>query len=234
MTTVVRVTRANVPAAAITDGSHGARRRLELRPVRRRAALGAAAAVLVLAACGGGDDESASTTTPTLPATQPPLITDPPATLATLPPVETGPLPVTYVTEGATVMVSNASRIDGGAGRMSERLAAVGFQMAAPGNYTLGKIDVTKIYYDAANPSAKAVADSLQAALGGGAIEVLELPVPPPVDSGTLNGAGVLVAMGNDTADKTLDELQGITPAPTSPPTSDPASEESTPSSTSA
>jgi hypothetical protein len=233
MTTVVRVTRANVQAAAITDGAHGARRRLEARPVRRRAVLGAAAAVLVLAACGGGDDESATSTTPTLPATQPPLITDPPATLATLPPVETGPLPVTYVTEGATVMVVNASRIDGGAGRMSERLAAVGFQMVAPGNYTLGKIDVTKIYFDAANPSAKAVADSLQAGLGGGAIEVLELPVPPPVDSGTVNGAGVVVAMGNDTADKTLDELQGITPpATTAPPATDPADSTTPPTTT--
>lgn len=196
--------------------------------------LGAAAAALVLAACGGGDDETTTTTEATQPPTQPPLITEPPATLATLPPVETGPLPVTYVTEGATVMVTNASRIDGGAGRMSERLGAVGFQMVAPGNYTLGQLDVTKVYYDAANPTAKAVADSLQAALGGGSIEVLELPVPPPVDSGTVNGAGVLIAMGNDTADKTLDELQGIAPAPTSAPTSEPATEESAPSSTSA
>ena len=33
-------------------------------------------------------------------------------------------------------------------------------------------------------------------------------------------GAGVLVAMGNDTADKTLDELQGITPPATTAPDS--------------
>jgi hypothetical protein len=213
---VVGVTRANVPAAAITDGAYRARRNLGMRSLT---VLAAASVALGLAACGGGDDESATTTTPTLPATQPPLITDPPVTLATLPPVDTGPLPVTYVTEGATVMVSNASRIDGAAGRMSERLGAVGFQMVEPGNYSLGKLDVTRVYHDPANPSAKAVADSLQAALGGGAIEVLELPAPPPVGSGTVNGAGVLIAMGNDVADKTLDELQGITPTATSDPT---------------
>ena len=215
---MVGVTRGNVQTAAIADGFPLARRSLTASTVRRRTVLGAAAIALVLAACGGGDDddEAGSTTLPTTPpVTQPPLITDPPVTLATLPPVETGPLPVTYVTEGATVMVVNASRIDGGAGRMSERLAAVGFQMVAPGNYTLGKIDVTKIYFDPAQPAARAVADSLQAGLGGGAIEVLELPVPPPVDSGAVNGAGVLVAMGNDTADKTLDELQGIAPPAT-------------------
>ncbi len=223
MTTVVGVTRGNVQTAATADGFARARRSLTAPTVRRRTVLGAASLALVLAACGGGgDDEAASTTAPTMPPTQPPVITDPPATLATLPPVETGPLPVTYVTEGATVMVVNASRIDGGAGRLSERLAAVGFQMVAPGNYTLGKIDVTKIYFDVAQPGARAVADSLKAGLGGGAIEVLELPVPPPVDSGTVNGAGVLLAMGNDTADKTLDELQGITPpATTAPATSD-------------
>ena len=52
------------------------------------------------------------------------------------------PTTVAYVTEGASVMVTNASRVDGAAGRMSDRLAAVGFTMVEPGNYSLGQIDV--------------------------------------------------------------------------------------------
>jgi hypothetical protein len=37
---------------------------------------------------------------------------------------------------------------------------------------------------------------------------------PPPTDSGDIGDATVLVAMGNDTADKTLSQLQGTTPPP--------------------
>ena len=119
-------------------------------------------------------------------------------------------------------MVTNASRVDGAAGRMSDRLGEVGFTMVEPGNYSLGTIEVTKIYHDPANPQALAVANSLKDALGGGAIEVIEMGSPPPVDGGDLHGATVQVAMGNDTADKTLDELQGITPpATTAPPSTE-------------
>ena len=227
MTTVMPVTRALVPPTP-TAAPHVSSR-------RRWAMAGLPAVVtfaLVLGACGGGDDDESSetsapsSTTPAPVVTQP-LVTTPPITVA---PVTT-PAAVTYVTAGANVMVTNASRVDGGASRLSERLAAVGFTMVAPGNYALGQLDVTKIYYDAANPSARAVADSLKAAFGGGAIEVLELTVPPPVDTGDALGAGVLVAMANDIADKTLDELQGITPpATTAPASTAPAAAGTTPS----
>jgi hypothetical protein len=192
---------------------------------------------LAFAACGGGDDEEADATTlPSSPATfatNPPTL---PPTLAPTVPLTPAPAaPVAYVTEGASVMVTNASRVDGGAGRLSERLAAVGFVTVAPANYALGKLEVSMIYYDPANPAARAVADSLKAAFGGGDIQVVELPVPPPVDTGDVLGAGVLVAMGNDIADKTLDELQGITPpATTAPPASSGAPSSSAPATTGA
>jgi hypothetical protein len=133
-------------------------------------------------------------------------------------------------------MVTNASRIDGAAGRMSDRLAAVGFTMVEPGNYSLGTIETTMIYQDPANPQAMAVAESLKAALGGGDIQIVEMGTPPPVDGGDALGATVLVAMGNDTADKTLDELQGITTTTAAPQTTAPSSSssESTTASTSA
>jgi hypothetical protein len=211
MTTVVRVTRAHVLPASITAGG---------RQRRSRALLAVtASSVLALAACGGGDDDADTTTVPSTSTTLPaPIITEP-APIATTAPITTSPAsPVQYVTEGASVMVVNASRIDGAAGRLSERLAAVEFVMVDPGNYTLGQLDVSKIYVAPGDAAAQAVAESLKAGFGGGSIEVLDLPAPPPTDSGSVNGATVLVAMGNDIADKTLDELQGITPPPTSAP----------------
>jgi hypothetical protein len=143
--------------------------------------------------------------------------------------VTTVPTTIAYVTDGASVLVANASRVDGAAGRMSERLDAVGYTTVDPANYTLGQLDVSRIYFDPAIPAAQAVAEGLKAAFGAGAISVSELPAPPPVSSGDMAGAGVLVAMGNDIADKTLDELQGIVtttlaPASTAPGSSAPSS----------
>jgi hypothetical protein len=194
---------------------------------RRRAPLlsigAVAATALLLSACGGDDDDDAtsSTTTEASQITTAPTsaITQSTEPTTTAPPV---PTTVAYVTEGASVMVTNASRIDGAAGRMSDRLAAVGFTMVEPGNYSLGTIEDTIIYQDPANPQAMAVAQSLQAALGGGDITIVEMGSPPPVDTGDALGAGVLIAMGNDTADKTLDELQGITTTTAAPETTEP------------
>ena len=185
-----------------------------------------AAGILLLGACGGDDDDDSSTSS----TTEAPLITVAPTSaipdtttaIVTTPPA--APTTIAYVTEGASVMVTNASRIDGAAGRMSERLAAVGFTMVEPGNYSLGTIEVTKIYQDPANPQAMAVAESLKAAFGGGAIEIVEMGTPPPVDGGDAKGATVLIAMGNDIADKTLDELQGITTTTAAPESTAPTS----------
>jgi hypothetical protein len=185
-----------------------------------------AAGILLLGACGGDDDDDSSTSS----TTEAPLITVAPTSAipqtttatATTPPA--APTTIAYVTEGASVMVTNASRVDGAAGRMSERLAAVGFTMVEPGNYSLGTIEVTKIYQDPANPQAMAVAESLKAAFGGGAIEIVEMGTPPPVEGGDAKGATVLIAMGNDIADKTLDELQGITTTTAAPESTAPSS----------
>jgi hypothetical protein len=176
-----------------------------------------ATAVMLLGACGGDDDDddSASTTTEASLITTAPTSALPETTATTTIASTTTPTSVAYVTEGASVIVTNASRVDGAAGRMSDRLAQVGFTVVEPGNYTLGTIETSQILYDPTNPQALAVAQSLQQALGGGDIQVVEMGTPPPVDGGDLRGATVLVAMGNDTADKTLDELQGITPPST-------------------
>ncbi len=175
---------------------------------------GLGACALLLGACGGDDDDSADSTTTTLSSSTVQATTTIRAT-TTLPPTTTTVPPLELVTEGATVMVANASRINGAAGRMSEALQAVEFTMAPAGNSSEGPLEVSKVYYDPDNADAKPVADSLRLALGGGAIEVLELSVPAPTDTGEIGDATVLLAMGNDTADKSLDELQGRVPPST-------------------
>ena len=104
-------------------------------------------AALVLGACGGGDDdETAETTAPASTAAAPvvtqPLVTAPPITVPTV----TTPAPVAYVTAGANVMVTNASRVDGGAGRLSERLAVVGFTVVVSMAYVLVNLTVDLAY----------------------------------------------------------------------------------------
>lgn len=188
------------------------------RPRRRRpsgrfssVALGVGVAALALGACGGGDDDTADTTVPTTTISLATTTTTPAtaATTTTTTPPTAVPEEPEYVTEGATVVVANSSNVDGGAGRMSDRLAAVGFDMAAATNGTEGQLEVTKIYYDPENENALPVAESLREALGGGDIQVFEVGVPAPVDGGDAGDATVIVSMGNDTADQTLEELQG-------------------------
>jgi hypothetical protein len=178
---------------------------------------------LLLGACGGGDDDEseAEATTTTQPATSIVPVTQ--ATTTTTTTTTTTLPPLVLVTEGASVVVANASGINGAAGRMTDALAAVGFSTGTATNSSEGQLNTSKIYYDPDNENAKAVADSLREALGGGDIQVLELTVPAPTDTGEIGDASILVAMGNDTADKSLDELQGRVPPTTEEVTADEA-----------
>ncbi len=130
------------------------------------------------------------------------------------------PVVIDLVTEGATVVVANSSNINGAAGRMSDRLAIAGFTMGEPTNGSEGQLEVTKIYFDPANENAQPVAESVRAALGGGDIQLFEMGVPAPTESGDIGDATIVVSMGNDTADRSLEELQGLV-APTEDTTDD-------------
>jgi hypothetical protein len=178
--------------------------------------LGVALAVTTLGACGGDDDDdadsSSTTTTLSVATTDRAATTTTTATAAATTTTTLAPAPE-YVTEGAGVVVGNASGIDGAAGRMSERLVAAGFTVGEATNATESNLAVTKIYYDPANEQAQPVAESLREAFGGGDIQLLEMGAPPPVESGDIGGASIVVAMGDDIADKTLEELQGRAPA---------------------
>ncbi len=120
------------------------------------------------------------------------------------------------VTDGATVVVANASGVGGSAGRMTTELAALGFVMATATNSTQTGLEASIVQYDPSIAAAQAVAESVARAMGGLTVETL--PTPPPVDGGSLEGAGVLVLLGTDEADKTIAQLSApvasVAPAP--------------------
>ena len=169
------------------------------------------ALALGLSACGGDDDDGAaasSSTTTTIASLGATSTTV--ARTTTVAPATTTLPALVLVTDGATIVVANASGVDGAAGRMTDALEEAGFAAADATNSSEGPLSTTKIYYAPDDAAAKAVADSVREALGAGDIEVLELTVPAPLsDPDSIGEASVLVAIGNDVADKPLDVLQG-------------------------
>ncbi len=130
--------------------------------------------------------------------------------------VETTTTVPQLVTQGATVVVANASGVPGSAGRMSAELAGAGFTMAEPTNAT-SALEQSIVYYDPNIAAAQAVATSVAQVMGGLAVETV--PTPPPVEGESLGDAGVVVMLGTAQADKTLVQLA---PASTSTVTAPP------------
>ncbi len=117
------------------------------------------------------------------------------------------------VTEGATVVVANASGVPGSAGRMTTELSTLGFTMAEATNSTQSGLSASIVQYDPTIAAAQSVAESVARSMGGLTVEAV--PTPAPIDGGSLNGAGVLVLLGTDEADKTIAQLSAsVTPAP--------------------
>ena len=178
--------------------------------------MGSTAAIIiaVVAVVGGflilrsirDDDGGGSTVTPTV-TTAPPVDSTTPVSITTLPP-DTTPTTVAPTTEGATVVVANASRVDGAAGQFTTALQGAGFTTATATNAggAEEKLDNTKIYYDPANEGAQPVAEYISVLMGG--VEVATLPSPPPVADGALaEGVTVLVMLGSDKAGQTLEQM---------------------------
>ena len=121
------------------------------------------------------------------------------------------------VTAGATVVVANASGVPGSAGRMTTELATLNFEMVTPAiNSTQSGLTASIVQYDPSIAAAEAVAGSVARSMGGLTVEAV--PTPPPVEGGSLNGAGVLVLLGTDQADKTIAQMTApvvsVAPAP--------------------
>lgn len=146
----------------------------------------------------GGGSVSATTlpAETTLPSETLPPVTEPPVTSTTV---------FTPVTEGATVVVANASTVNGAAGVLTTALSGKGFTMAKATNATT-KQDVTTVLYDDTDPEALAVATSLSVMLGN--VEVSVVTTPAPIEGGLMpDGVSIIVMLGNDKANMTLDQM---------------------------
>ena len=112
------------------------------------------------------------------------------------------------ITEGAVIIVANASNVNGAARQLSEELGARGFHMADPTNAAGNeeRLDVSKVYY---LPAGAEVATSIGRVLGG--LVVTRMPVPVSITGGpaALGDATVVVMLGQDLASN-----QPIVPAP--------------------
>lgn len=112
------------------------------------------------------------------------------------------------VMEGATVVVANASTVNGAAGVLTTALTGKGFTLAKATNATVKQEDST-VLYDPSDPEALAVATTVSTLMGN--ILVQEVPSPAPIDGGVLpEGVSVLVMLGSDKANLTLDAM-GVT-----------------------
>ena len=107
--------------------------------------------------------------------------------------------------EAETVIVANGNADNGSAGRMTDALRLDGFSTGEAVN-SEDKIADSIVYYSDADGS-EDVAVNVAVALGG--VDVESLPDPAPTESGSLDGGGVLLLLGQNQADKTLDELNG-------------------------
>jgi hypothetical protein len=153
---------------------------------------------------GGGASVPESSTTI-------PLDTTPSSTLtaATTLPAETTTTQFVPVVDGATVVVANASTVNGAAGVLSTALQGKGYTTVKATNATI-KQDLTTILYDPTNTGALAVAQSLAVLLGNPVVQ--EVSSPAPIDGGVLpDGASVIVMLGSDKANKTLEQMSAPT-----------------------
>ncbi len=99
--------------------------------------------------------------------------------------------------------------MSGSAGLLSDQLSAAGYSVGSPTNASSsigGRLELTVVYYDAGIPAAQAVAESVAASMGG-VSSIAPVQTPAPTQTGSLDGAGVLVMLGLDKAGRTLEEL---------------------------
>ena len=119
------------------------------------------------------------------------------STTSTLPPTTTTTIPL--VTEGAVVIISNASGVTGAAAKLSEELGRRGFHL---GNATNAagveeRLEVSKVYF---LPAGAEVAASIGRLMGD--IAVSRMPTPVSITGGpaALGEATVVVMLGKDLA----------------------------------
>lgn len=170
--------------------------------------LGSIALWPLLAGCTFGPGTAATTTTSTVPPTTTTTTTTPPTTTTstttttttttTIPPTTTSTT-IPLITQGALIIVANASGVTGAAALLTQELGALGFQLGDPTNGAGIEegLDVSKVYY---LPAGADVATSVGRVMGN--ILVTRMPVPVWITGGParLGDATVVVMLGKDIA----------------------------------
>lgn len=120
--------------------------------------------------------------------------------------VVTTPTTAPMVYSGASVVVANCSSLNGVAGDLSLALSGLGWTTVKATNGTV-KLATSKVLYNADDPAALPVANSIAKTLGG--IQVEPAPAVLPAGEGTWpEGSAVLVMLGDDYAGRTIAEIQ--------------------------
>jgi hypothetical protein len=155
---------------------------------------------------GGVETPDGATTVPAGGATTAPGAT----TATTAAPATTAP---NRVTEGATVIVANASAAGGEAQNTQDALEEAGYTVTADATSDTNAepLEESIVFYTEGVPAIQAVAQSVARDLGG--LTVQAMPSPIPVEGGSIGTATVLVMMGNDIAGESLDDLGGAAAA---------------------
>ncbi len=152
-------------------------------------------------------DDGGTQSVPDATQTTVPLDTTPSSSIITTPPLPAVTSTTQFVptVDGAIVVVANASTVNGAAGVLTTALQGKNFSTAKAANATV-KQEATTILYDPTNSGALAVAQSLAVILGNPVVQ--EVPSPAPIEGGVLlDGATVIVMLGSDKANKTLDQM---------------------------
>jgi hypothetical protein len=111
----------------------------------------------------------------------------------------------TRVTDGATVIVANASSAGGVAAQMTQQLETAGYATADPTDATGANLDTSVVYYIEAPPQIQTVAQSVARDLGG--VDAQPMPSAIPVDGASIGTATVLVMLGDDLAGQSLADI---------------------------
>lgn len=163
------------------------------------------ALAVAVASCRSTRDEGADPTLPPV-VTESTAAEDTSTTAAATTTSSTTTTTEPLVVEGAAVMVANASNVNGAARRLTQELAALGFEMREPTNgWGPGnELAVSHVYF--VPGKGEDVARSIARLMG---LEPERIPVPAWITGGTetLGDAGVLVMLGKDLAGTFLNEI---------------------------
>lgn len=113
---------------------------------------------------------------------------------------------------GFKIIVANSSGVQGAAGQMTTALQGEQFVVSQPINAdpSVGRLTTTVVYYV---PGFESAATMVADVLGG--VQILPVPVPPPIEGGSLGESVVLVMLGTDLAGKLLPGALPDTPVGT-------------------